>query len=72
MARVIWITAALLIEYTPISGSGFMPAIEAILMIRCHGIFAGSDAALARATILRPTAWATKKAPRRFVSITNS
>ena len=34
MALVIWITAALLMQYTPICGSTLSPAMLAMLMMR--------------------------------------
>ena len=59
-----WITAALDMQYTPMSGSTRKPAIEAMLTIRPRS----PCCCFERAIICLATACATKKAPLTLVS----
>ena len=71
MALVICTTAALLMQYTPICGSTFRPAIDAMLMMRPPVKLPGA-APRERASMRLPTSCATKKAPRTLVLKTKS
>jgi hypothetical protein len=64
-----WITAALLMQYTPICDSTRSPAIEATLTMRPPVKVPGAAPRL-RAIMRLPTSCATKKAPRVLVPIT--
>ena len=67
IALVICTTAALLMQYTEICAIACNPVIEATWIIRCCGnTWLLSWAAFALNNILRPMAWATKKAPFVF------